>query len=216
MKKLILSVAVVSSISFISCEKKEAVAVQDAQETAVATEGAAAYTVDNTASTVTWRGYKIYEGETEEQGHYGTMPVKSGEIHTENGQITAGDFIIDPTMLVSHDLEGEPEDKAKLEGHLKSEDFLDVERYPEATFNITNVAAIEGPFNTEISGNFKLREVEKNITFKANVKEDADKVTLDSEEFTINRQDFGITFKGGKGSVIKDNVTIKVNVVANK
>lgn len=216
MKKIILSLVAISSISFISCEKKEAVAVQDAQETAVAAEGATDYAVDSDASTVMWRGYKIYEGATEEQGHFGTMPVKSGEIHTENGQITAGNFVIDPTMLVSKDLDEEPEDKAKLESHLKSADFLDVERYPEATFSITRVAPIEGEFNTEISGNLKLREIEKNISFKANVKENQGQITLDSEDFTINRQDFGVTFKGGNGAIIKDDVTLKVNVVAKK
>ena len=215
MKKVLFGLSAVAMIAFTSCEKKEAVAVTDSQDVAVTTDEAAAYAVDTATSNVEWRGYKIYEGETEEQGHHGTMKLQSGTIGVENNKIVSGDFVIDAATIESMDLNESPEDKAKLDGHLKSGDFLDIENYPTATFNITGVNAIEGEYNTEISGNLKMRDIEKNITFKANVGVDGDKMTIASEEFTINRQDFGITFKGGGGSVIKDNVTLRVNITAN-
>ena len=216
MKKIFLGLSAVALVAFTSCEKKEAVAVTDSEDVATADESAQAYTVDTATSNVEWRGFKIYEGETEEQGHHGTIKLSSGTINLEGNKIVAGDFVIDVATLESMDLNESPDDKAKLDAHLKDADFLDVAKYPTATFNITGVNAIEGEYNTEISGNLKMREEEKNITFKANVGVDGDKLTIASEEFTINRQDFGITFAGGGGSVIKDNVTLRVNIQANE
>lgn len=216
MKKVFLGLTAIGLIAFTSCEKKDAVPVTDSQDVATATETAAVYTVDTAASKVEWRAYKIYENENNEQGHNGTINLSSGTISVEDNKIVSGEFVMDTGSIESLDLNDSPEDKQKLDGHLKSGDFLDVENYPNATFNITAVNAIEGEYNSEISGNFKMRDIEKNITFKANVGTEGDVMTIASEEFTINRQDFGITFKGGGGSVIGDNVTLRVNVTANR
>ena len=54
----------------------------------------------------------------------------------------------------------------------------------------------------------------KNVTFKANVTVDANGVTIKSEEFGINRKDFGITFVGGGGSIVKDEVLLQVDLTA--
>ena len=61
-----------------------------------------------------------------------------------------------------------------------------------------------------------MREDEKNITFKANTSLEGETFTMDSEEFTIDRKDFGIVFNPAKGAVIKDNVTLRVNLKANQ
>lgn len=213
MKKLILSLSTIAMIAFTSCEKKEAVAVTDAEEVAEASAEAATYTVDKETSNVEWRGYKVIEAENAESGHHGTMKLASGTVKFENNALASGDFVIDATSLESMDLNDSPEDKENLDGHLKSADFLDVENYPTATFNVTGVNAIEGDYNTEISGNFKMRDIEKNITFKANVNTEGDAVSINSEEFTINRKDFGIEFNPNKpGVFIKDNVTLRVNI----
>lgn len=216
MKKLILGLSAISMIAFTSCEKKEATAVEDAKEVAMAAEGAHTFNVNTDTSEVEWQGFKFYEAENKESGHEGFIKLKEGTLKAEDGVITEGSFVIDAATLESTDLNDSPEDKAKLDGHLKNADFLDVEKYPTPTFNITNVAATEegSEFNTEISGNLKFRDIEKNITFKANVAFEGHGISLKSEDFTINRQDFGITFKGGKGSVIKDNIVLSVTLNA--
>lgn len=216
MNKLFLGLSAVALIAFTSCEKKEAIPTSDAENVAEKTETSSDFVVDTETSNVEWRGYKILDGETDEQGHHGTMKLSSGTIHLENNQIVAGEFVIDASSIEAMDLIEDEENKGKLEGHLKSADFLDVETYPSPTFNITSVHALDGDYNTEISGNLKMREVEKNISFKANVDVDNDKLSIASEEFTINRKDFGIVFNPAKGSVIRDNVTLRVNVQADK
>lgn len=213
-KLLLLSMVAVLTL-FTSCEKKQPVEASEKQDVASATEHAMQFAVDTATSEVNWKGFKFYEKEDKEGGHNGFMKLASGSISYEKDKITAGDFLIDVKTIESQDLNDDPEQKAKLDSHLKNEDFLDVEKYPTATFTITEVKPMVGEYNTLISGNFKMRDIEKNISFKANVTLEDHVLKLDSEEFVIDRQDFGITFKGGGGAVIKDNVALQVHVVAN-
>lgn len=218
MRKAFLSLTLIGMVFLTSCGGgKDTVEATDAQETAVASEESVTYAVNTEVSTTNWKGGKFYQDTTKpEEGHYGSVKLKSGEVTVKDGVLEAGHFVADQTTFESADLNEDPDTKAKLDGHLKSADFLDVEKFPEATFHITSAKKLDtGDFNTEISGNLKFRDVEKNITFKANVKEEAGTVTIKSEEFAINRQDFGIVYKGGGDSVIKDEVLLRVDITAN-
>ncbi|WP_313383762.1 YceI family protein [Chishuiella sp.] len=217
MKKLFLGLAVVSAITLTSCGgKTETKETTEAKEGATATEGAVDYSVDTTTSVVNWKGGKTFDDiKKPEEGHYGDVKLKEGSVKVNNGVLESGKFVADFASFESKDLDGDKDSKGKLEGHLKSADFLDVEKYPTATFEITGVKALEGgDYNTEISGNLDFRGTPKNITFKANVTVGADNVTIKSEEFGINRKDFGITFPGAGGSIIKDEVLLQVDLTA--
>ena len=217
MKKLFLSLAVVSAVALTSCGgNTETVNATDAQESATATEGAKSYVADTATSTVNWKGGKTYEDINKpEEGHWGVVKLKEGTVTANNGVLEAGKFVADFTTFESKDLDADPETKAKLDGHLKNPDFLDVEKFPTGSFEITSVKAIEGgDYNSEISGNLDFRGTPKNVTFKANVTVADDAVSIKSEEFGINRKDFGITFSGGGGSIIKDEVLLQVDLTA--
>lgn len=218
MKKVLLSLSVIGMFFLASCGSKDTVEATDAQETSAASETATEYVVNTSVSVTNWKGGKIFEDTSKpEEGHYGSVKLKSGSVTVKDGVLESGNFVADQTTFESADLNDDAETKAKLDGHLKSADFLDVEKFPEAKFEITGVKALtEGDYNTEISGNLDFRGTPKNVTFKANVKEEGDKVTIKSEEFKINRQDFGITFKGGGGSIIKDDVILQLDVTADK
>lgn len=218
MKKVLLSLSVIGMIFLASCGSKDTLEAKDAQETTSASETSTEYVVNTAVSATNWKGGKMFEDTSKpDEGHYGSVKFKSGTVTVKDGVLESGSFVADQTTFESADLNDDPESKGKLDGHLKSADFLDVEKYPEAKFDITKVTKIQsGDFNTEISGNLDFRGVPKNITFKANVKEEGDKVTIKSEEFKINRQDFGITFKGGGGAIIKDDVMLQIDVTADK
>ena len=217
MKKLFLSLAMVSAVALTSCGgKTETVNATEAQEGATATEGAQTFTADVDASTVNWKGGKTFDDINKpEEGHYGVVKLKEGTVTVNNGALESGKFVADFTTFESKDLDADPDSKAKLDGHLKAPDFLDVEKYPTASFEITGVKAVEGgDYNSEISGNLDFRGTPKNVTFKANVAVVDNIVTIKSEEFGINRKDFGITFTGGGGSIIKDEVLLQVDLTA--
>ena len=219
MKKALFGLSLVGLVFLASCKgNADTIEATDAQESATATEGAVTFVVNTDLSSTTWKGGKLFQDTSKpEEGHYGSVKLKSGEVTLNNGVLESGNFVSDQASFESADMAEDAEMKAKLDGHLKSADFLDVEKYPESTFTITSAKALtEGDYNTEISGNLKFRDIEKNITFKANVKEEGDKVTIKSEEFKINRQDFGIVYKGGGDSIIKDDVMLQLDVTATK
>ena len=88
------------------------------------------YTVDAGASTITWEAKKV-TGK-----HDGTVTLKSGNLEYTDGFLSGGEFVVDMTSITVTDLKGNM--AAKLEGHLKSPDFFDVENHTDATFKITS------------------------------------------------------------------------------
>jgi polyisoprenoid-binding protein YceI len=64
-----------------------------------------------------------------------------------------------------------------------------------------------------VSGNFTLRGVTKNISFPATVTESSDAVAIKAE-FDIKRSDFGIKYEGKADDLIRDEVVIRLDLVA--
>ena len=107
-------------------------------------------------------------------------------------------------------------DDEKLTGHLKSPDFFDVAKYPKATFVSTSLtdAPAGSPAGTThiLKGNLNLHGVEKEVTIPVATQQSAEGVRATSE-FTINRHDWGISYKGMADDLIKDNVLIKLDLM---
>lgn len=162
----------------------------------------------NTAdSKLQWRAHKVTAK------HYGEVSLKSGTVIVDQeGLLTGGDFIIDLTTIDVQDLEGEYRDK--LTGHLKSDDFFDVENHPEAKFEITSVNAAETPNQLLISGNLTIRGITKNITFNASVKEANANSFVADAVFNIEREDFGVSYQGKADDLISKEINIKVTLIA--
>jgi len=182
-----------------------------------ATPTAAAKSYSVAEGTITWTGTKVA------YGHSGTVNVKSGTLSAEGSKIKSGDFIIDMTSIKNTDLAGEPEKAAKLEGHLKADDFFDVATYPTAAFSVTSVKDLDiskGDNNAEITGNLRLKGIEKSITFPATVLAKADgSLTAISDKFTINRTEWDIKFNSGLAgavgdAIISDDITLQINLTA--
>src|SRR5512133_3033197 len=85
---------------------------------------------DATATVINWKGKKI-GGE-----HTGTINLKEGWLTVDKKAITGGEFIVDMTTIKDLDIKDEKM-RGNLEGHLKSDDFFGVEKYPVAKLVIT-------------------------------------------------------------------------------
>ena len=72
-------------------------------------------------SVVKWTGYKV-TGQ-----HEGTISLKKGTLIFDGKTLTGGKFVMDMTTINTTDIEGDY--KAKLDGHLKSNDFFGVKKY---------------------------------------------------------------------------------------
>jgi polyisoprenoid-binding protein YceI len=103
-------------------------------------------------------------------------------------------------------------DDPKLTEHLKTADFFDVAKYPQATFVSTDIKpGGENGASHTITGNLNLHGVTKSVTFPATITVSPDAITVNSS-FSINRKDFGINFAGASDNLIRDDVLLKLNV----
>ncbi len=81
-----------------------------------------------------------------------------------------------------------------LDEHLKSADFFDVSEHPTSTFELTELTKdTAGGATHIITGNLKLRGVEKSVSFPANVTLGKEEVKTVAE-FTIARRAWGINY----------------------
>ncbi|MGK6350402.1 YceI family protein [Parapedobacter sp. DT-150] len=198
MKKF--NVLILAGLAFfaVSCgNASKNAAVSEEQE--VAEKQGDVYAVDLANSAVNWKAY--HKGGFAPR--WGTLGIKSGEVTVADGNITAGDFVIDFESLKVDSASVTEADKkhTDLEAHLKNEDFFNVTKFPTAAFKITQVAdldtasatgAIEGA-NKTVSGNLTLLDSTLNISFPAKVAVAGGKASVQAQ-FTVNRADWGIKF----------------------
>jgi polyisoprenoid-binding protein YceI len=184
-------------------------------ETEAAAE--ATYAVDAQASTVTWEGTKLIGG-----GHTGTIPVSTGTLETMGDELVGGKFTLDVAGLENTDL-GEEDGKGKLETHLKGGDFFDVEKYPTASFVITNATPVsdaQDGHNYDITGNLTLKGTSRSITIPANVTMSDGRITASTPDFVIDRTEWGMQYGSGgiegiaQDNIINDEVGLNISLVA--
>lgn len=96
----------------------------------------------------------------------------------------------------------------RLTGHLKSGDFLDVEKYPEATFVSSKVEAGDTAGTIQVTGTFTLMGESNEIVIPFQV-EPSDKGLMASGQMMLDRTMFGMT--GAVDSVNKQvEIAIKI------
>jgi polyisoprenoid-binding protein YceI len=107
-------------------------------------------------------------------------------------------------------------DTPDLTKHLKTADFFDVAKFPEANFVSTAIkAGGENGASHTVTGNLTMHGVTKAITFPATINVTPDAATVESS-FSINRKDFGINYAGAADNLIRDNVVLTLHVRATK
>ena len=155
--------------------------------------------------------------------HVGTINVSKGSLELKAGKITSATFEIDMKSILSTDLKSD--DKEKLEGHLKSADFFEADKYPTAIFTLKKSLLIKGNDKTRhhITGDLKIKEVTKTIEFDAYVivSNNGTLLTATTPSFEINRVDYGIKYKSGvintvKDKIISDKIGMVINIRAKK
>ena len=164
--------------------------------------------VDTTASSLAWTGRKV------SGSHNGTVRIQGGELSFADNKLAGGNFVINMATINDLDLT-DAEYKAKLEGHLKADDFFAVDKFPTSKFVITNVTD-NGNNALTISGNLTIRDSTKNITFPATITENTAEKFAATADFNIKRKDWGVMYEGMKDDLISEEINFKVNLVAVK
>lgn len=164
------------------------------------------------SSNVEWIGYKIAKSAA--SSHNGTIDVKSGTMQLKKNQLVGGTFVLDMNSINATDVSGEMQ--SKLNGHLKNGDFFEVDKYPTGTFTITAIKANKDKeYNKTITGNLTLKGKTNAVSFPAKVSVANGVVTLESKQFSFDRQKFDIAYQSSmKDVLVKDDVDMKVKVSA--
>ena len=155
-------------------------------------------------SKVVWKGYKVTGS------HEGTINIKSGSLSFNDGKLTGGECSIDMTTLVSTDLTGEY--KGKLEGHLKSDDFFGVEKYPTARLQFTKVK-MTSKNAYKVTGDLTIKGKTNPITFNISIYGDKATASLKVDRAKYNVK-YGSTsfFDNLKDKAIYDEFDLVVDL----
>ncbi len=139
--------------------------------------------------------------------HPGYFLLKSGSVAIDGGKLTGGSFVIDLASLKITDDAG-----ARLEGHLKSPDFLDFGKGTEANYTISSVKYISAT-KAEIDGSLTLKGITAPVKFVANIRGvDAAKFFAEAT-FSLDRTAFGVNYDPTK---VASDVQVTVHLFAAK
>jgi polyisoprenoid-binding protein YceI len=204
MKSKFLALALLAPTVFVSCEnpadKTTSATVSEAVDKAPSTTEEGVKYVFSSSSEVNFIGSKVTGS------HAGGFKTFTGHFTVKDGAPVGTDHkvVIDMTSAFS--------DSEKLTEHLKSADFFDVEKYPQATFDVTELTKTSDSAYT-VAGNFTLHGKTKNISFAATVTQNGEAVSIHSK-FDINRKDFDIVYAGKTDDLIRDEVVIELKLEA--
>jgi polyisoprenoid-binding protein YceI len=171
------------------------------------------YIIDVTTSSLTWRGENVVG-----KKHQGAILVKRGNVNISGGEIKGGEIVIDMNTLTDTDLTGN--DKAKLEGHLKSADFFDTAKHGEAIYTIIS-GTKKNAINYNITGKLTIKGIAHDLNCTLVVAPNGEGINVGGG-FVFDRSQFDVRFGSDKffdnlgDNLIKDEVIMTVNLQGKK
>ena len=150
--------------------------------------------------------------------HNGSIAIKEGQLNIIDGILTGGSFVIDMTSITVLDLQGGS--KAKLENHLKSSDFFNVDTFSTATLVVTD-AKVTGIGQYDIKADLTIKGITHPIEFTAVVKPEGQSY-IATAEIKVDRTLYDVRygskkfFPGIGDSMIFDEFDLSVTLVAGE
>ena len=173
----------------------------------------ATYETNVSESSVVWTATKVVSG-----GHSGTVKITKGSLDIDGSELKGGSFEIDMTSIANTDLEGKW--KAKLEGHLKSDDFFSVDTYKTASLKITNVKSItKGKY--DVTADLTVKGKTESVTFPAEVSVVDGKATA-TAKITVDRTKYDVRYGSPSffddlgDKAISNEFTLDISIIATK
>lgn len=166
---------------------------------------AGTWTIDSVHSDISF--YVRHLGVSKVRGHFGEF---EGTIVTAENPLESSVTAVIRTASV--DTGNESRD-----AHVRNEDFLDVETYPEMTFTSTAIRA-ESPAVFQVDGELTLHGVTKPVTLELELNGfgtgfDGNPLAGFSAATEISRGDFGVT-GGAAGAAVGDKIRIALEIEA--
>jgi len=174
--------------------------------------------VDIDKSTIKWKGSKVTEG------HEGLVQIQEGFLMIDHGTLVGGQININMNSISNTDMEGRM--KARIEGHLKSDDFFYVEKFPISILKIREVIKKSTPEGDMTSS----YDVVADLTIKGitNIIEFVADININKVEFSatakikIDRTQWDIKYHSGNyvkdlgDKLILDEIEFDISLVSVK
>ncbi|MES2276327.1 MAG: YceI family protein [Bacteroidota bacterium] len=157
-------------------------------------------------SNIDWVGRKVTGA------HNGSIAVKAGSLTLTDGELTGGQFTIDTTSIKILDVT-DPATNAQFAGHLASDDFFSVDKYPEATLAIVSVSG------NHAYGNLTIKGITHPIGFDAAVNVNGNTLAA-SAKLVIDRTKYEMRFRSGNffkdlgDTLIYNDFDLNVSIIA--
>jgi len=157
-------------------------------------------------SNIDWVGKKVTGA------HNGTIAVKAGELLLNDGKLTGGQFVIDTTSIKILDVT-DPATNSQFSGHLASDDFFSIEKFPEAVLKITSVSG------KHIEGDLTIKGITNPVAFDATVNVNGDTLVA-TGKLVIDRTKYEMKFRSGNffkdlgDTMIHNDFELNVSITA--
>ena len=165
----------------------------------------ASYTINPDQSIIVWTGREVTTSK-----HFGNIYFASGQFEVKSGLISSGEFVVDMTTIDNQDL---PEERrARLEAHLKSDDFFSVESHPTALLSILSSESLaDGKWL--VSGELTIKTFTHPVEFEMLNSNDGWKAYL-----VFDRSKYEVKFRSGTffenlgDKLIYDDIELAINL----
>jgi polyisoprenoid-binding protein YceI len=153
----------------------------------------------------------LWLGEKVTGQHTGTILLKEGWLTMKENTISSGEFSIDMTSIK------DSENNERLEGHLKSDDFFGVEKFPVSKLVLTGSDSFEKG-SAIIRGNLTIKGVTNPVEFKSVMQKKEDG-TWFYANIVVDRSKYNIRYGSGSfidnlgDKAIYDDFKLKVSIL---
>ena len=167
------------------------------------------YKVNTASSSLEWEAKKV-TGQ-----HSGTVAFGEGTLQVDKKKISGGKVTVDMNSLVNTDGNGV---NKNLVGHLKSDDFFSVAKFPQATLEVKKVGAKSGDLY-HFTADLTIKGITAPVEFDAEVTLASGQLTA-SGVMTVNRTKYDIKYRSASffsdlgDKMISDDFTLKFKLVA--
>jgi polyisoprenoid-binding protein YceI len=141
------------------------------------------FQIDSAQSNIEWVGRKVTGS------HNGTIAIQAGELILNNGKLVGGKLVVDTTSIRILDIE-DPATNAQFAGHLASDDFFSIQKFPEATLKITAVTG------NHVEGDLTIKGITHSIGFDAVINV-SDLLLTATAKLLIDRTKYEMKFRSG-------------------
>lgn len=130
----------------------------------------------------------------------GTLDLLAGEITVgPNGAVTGQVSFNTRSLDTKHE---------KRDEHLRSSDFFETDRFPEAVLTLTSALPV-GPDELKCQGSFEVAGLTRPVFFTATVQEANELAVVLTAELVVDRSEFGMTWSPMRMSSMKAVGTVK-------